>query len=380
MAISRGTRLEAPFFSLLTMTTTDPSRGTATASVPAGAVADDLVATLRERLGLDRMIGCSGKFMEAVRRVREAARNDIAVLITGETGTGKEVCARAVHYLGRRAGRRFVPVNCGALPADLVENELFGHAAGAYTGATRSSEGLVQEADGGTLFLDEIDSLPLAAQVKLLRFLQEKEYRPVGSQKVRRSDVRVLAASNSDLRRSVEAGRFRADLYYRLNVLWIHLPPLRERTDDLPLLARHFIQRFSTELGERERALSPCALARLAAHDWSGNVRELENVIHRAVVHARGSQIEAGDLEIDTGPPTESTPPVRSDSPVSESFQVLKSRVIAEFERNYLTQLLRTKHGNIAQAAKAAGKNRRAFWELLRKHGLNARPATAAPQ
>ena len=283
------------------------------------------------------------------------------VLILGETGTGKEVCAQAVHYLSARSSRPWVAVNCGALPVELVENELFGHVKGAYTTAHASHSGLVREAEGGTLFLDDVDCLPLAAQAKLLRFLQEGEFRPVGSNTVLRSDVRVIAASNGGLNSLATQGRFRLDLYFRLNVLNLSLPPLRERSDDIPVLALHFMQQFSRQFNRAIAALSPSALRKLFAHNWPGNVRELKHVMERAVLMCNAPMLLADDIEIDLG----------SVAPDGEDcFRAAKARVIENFERGYLENLLAAHRGNVAHAAKAAQKDRRAFFELMRKHKI----------
>jgi two-component system response regulator AtoC len=220
------------------------------------------------------------------------------VLLAGETGTGKELAARAVHFHGGRRERRFVPVNCGALPAELVESELFGHARGAFTGAAGAKSGLFEEAEGGTLFLDEIGELPLAVQVKLNRALQEREIRRVGDVKPIPVDVRVIAATHRELKAEVQAGRFREDLFYRLNVFPITIPPLRERRDDIPLLAQNFLNKFSAEVRKGPLTISDEAMEILLKSPWKGNVRELENVIERAVIYADGGVIRARDLGI----------------------------------------------------------------------------------
>lgn len=285
------------------------------------------------------------------------------VLIVGETGTGKEVCAQAVHYLSARAARPMVAVNCGAIPAELVEAELFGHVRGAYTTAHASRSGLVQEAEGGTLFLDDVDCLPLQAQAKLLRFLQEHEYRPLGSNAVRHADVRVVAASNCDLYALARQDRFRQDLYFRLNVLNIALPPLRDRREDLPVLALHFARMFAREFERPARTLGSAALAKLARHDWPGNVRELQHVIERAVVLASGPVLRADDIDIDLATP------VDCDAPQA-SFRDAKKRVVDAFERDYIERLLEAHAGNITNAARVAKKDRRALFELIRKHRI----------
>uniref|UniRef100_A0ABX1N4Z0 AAA domain-containing protein n=2 Tax=Aromatoleum buckelii TaxID=200254 RepID=A0ABX1N4Z0_9RHOO len=308
-----------------------------------------------------RLIGSDPTFLTQIERIPVIAGCDAGVLILGETGTGKELCARAIHELSGRAARPWVAVNCGALPADLVESELFGHARGAYTSANEARVGLIGEAEGGTVFLDEIDSLPQAAQAKLLRFLQEKEYRLVGDARPRRANVRVVAATNSDPSALVEAGRLRRDLYHRLNVLSLHLPPLRERREDLMPLIDHFVCRFATESGCPVRGLTRAALARLAEYRWPGNVRELEHAIQRAVLFCRGEFIDAVDLEL---------PAV--EAPRCQNFRAAKDHAVKAFERSYIERLLLMCDGNITHAAEAAGKDRRAFWQLIRKHGIDA--------
>ena len=318
---------------------------------------------LKSKLGLKKLVGRSPAFMSVVERIPVLAQCDATVLIGGETGTGKEVFARMVHYLSPRSASPFVPVNCGAIPLELVENELFGHERAAYTGASISSRGLVREAEGGTLFLDEVDCLPLGAQVKMLRFLQEKEYRPLGSAKTRTADVRLITATNADVERAVEEGRLRQDLYYRLNVLPLELPPLRERHEDIPLLARHFAARYAAERGTSVPEFSEGAMQALLLYRWPGNVRELEHVVERAVVMSQGHGVlRRGDVLMPPRGPRE-----------PESFREAKARMVACFERSYVEKLLLAYHGNISRAARAARKNRRAFWELIRKYQIDAR-------
>jgi len=312
---------------------------------------------------LCRLIGSSPAFVAQIERIPVIAACDAGVLILGETGTGKELCARAIHELSARASAPWVPVNCGALPVELIENELFGHARGAFTSANEAHAGLIGEADGGTLFLDEVDSLPPAAQGKLLRFLQEKEFRLVGDARPRRASVRVVAATNGDPAAQIEQGRLRLDLYHRLNVLSLRLPPLRERLEDLMPLTDHFLLRFAAEFGRPVYGLTRAALARLAAYRWPGNLRELEHAIERAVLFCRGEFIDAADLELSDAADAPSAP---------QTFQAAKRRVVDAFERSYIEHLLLVCGGNITHAAEAAGKNRRAFWQLVRKHGVDA--------
>jgi two-component system, NtrC family, response regulator GlrR len=320
-----------------------------------------LVATLKEKLGIKRLLGESPAFLQEIEKIPRISRSNASVLIQGETGTGKEVCARAIHYLSAQASRPFVPVNCGAIPIELVENELFGHQVGAFTGAKASQPGLIAEADQGTLFLDEVDCLPMLAQVKLLRFLQDGEYRPLGSSKVRRANVRIIAATNIDLEEAVNENQMRRDLYYRLNIVQIVLPPLRERAEDVPILARHFLAKYAREFNKEVEDFDPEALNRLASHDWPGNVRELEHVVQRATVLSERRVIRGRDLLLR---------PIKS-SLQSESLREAKARIVGNFESAYIKRLLLTYKGNITRAAQAAGKNRRAFWELIRKHRID---------
>ncbi len=315
----------------------------------------------RSQFGLKKVIGESPVFLDQLRRIPMIAKCEANVLIAGETGTGKELYARAIHYSSSREGRPFMPINCGAIPAELVENELFGHERGAFTSAATLQTGLIEEANGGTLFLDEIDCLPVFAQVKLLRFLQEKEYRPLGSSKIRRADVRIIAASNLNLEEAVANGKVRQDLYYRLNIISLILPPLRERREDIPLLARHFLTRYASELDKEVVDFSSEALQLLMVDHWPGNVRELEHVIERAVVLCEGSVLQPCDLVI--------SPAGRNGA--QQSLREAKAKEIARFERDYIQGLLSACKGNITRAAQVAKKNRRAFWQLIQKYQID---------
>jgi len=326
---------------------------------------ESVLNDLKDRLGLQQIIGKSEALQNEIAKTPKIARCDASVLITGETGTGKEMFARAIHYVSLRSNRPFVPVNCGALPVELVENELFGHESGAFTGATASAPGMIDEAEGGTLFLDEVDSLPPAAQVKLLRFLQEKEYRPLGSRQTKRADVRVIAATNVNFEQAMKTGKFRSDLYYRLNVISFCIPPLRERREDIPLLALHFLDKHAAESSGRVKGFSTTAIEKLMSHNWPGNVREFENVIRRTAISCAEPEIQADDVLL----------PARCAPDLDRSFKTLKARAVAEFEAAYIRQELASHAGNISQAASAAKKNRRAFWELMRKHRIKPCPA-----
>jgi two-component system response regulator GlrR len=327
---------------------------------PTPSEAERVVTDLRLR----DLIGSSSVFLKQTAKLPMLARHGVGVLLLGETGTGKEVFAQAIHYLSARASRPWVAVNCAAIPADLIESELFGHVRGAYTTAHAARKGLVSEADGGTLLLDEIDCLSYSAQAKLLRFLQDKEFRPVGSNAVCHSDVRVIATSNSRLGDLALKGSFRRDLYFRLNVLSVTLPPLRDRQEDIPVLTVHFIQKFAREFNRPVTGLAPLAMRRLLAYDWPGNVRELKHVIERAVLLSSGPivGVDALDLEGEHPEPL-----------AEESFRDAKARIVENFERAYIEQALMTCGGNVTSAARLAKKNRRAFWELLRKHHIDPR-------
>jgi DNA-binding NtrC family response regulator len=326
-----------------------------------------LVERLKQDIGLKQIIGESQQFLEKVRCVPRFARCDATVLISGESGTGKELFARAIHYLSPRADRPFVPVNCGALPENLVESEIFGHKRGAFTGAADDRGGLIREAEGGTLFLDEIDCLTPQAQVKLLRFLQDGEYRSVGSGQIRHANIRVIAAANADFKQILSLGKFREDLFYRLSVLTLTLPPLRERPGDILLLTRDFLEKQAAIMNIQAKNISLAALNRLVVHPWPGNVRELHNVLMRAIVLSDRHEIELSDLNL----------PEDGHAIEDQSFQTMKSRIVWRFEHDFLKSVLHAHRGNITRAAFAAKKNRRAFWQLLRKHGLLPRTRRA---
>lgn len=329
---------------------------------------EDVFETLKERIGLQQLIGNSANFLAEIKKIPLIAKCDKRVLIGGETGTGKEMCARAIHYLSPRVGKPFVPVNCGAIPTELVENELFGHERGAFTGAHTARAGLIEEAEGGTLFLDEIDCLPPMAQVKLLRFLQEKEYRRLGSSKVRHADVRVITATNRSLEQAVQNGSLRQDLYYRLNVVSIMLPPLRERREDIPSLVPYFLAKYANEIHAQAKTIAAEAIQKLTFYKWPGNVRELEHTIERAVMFSKSACISADEIVLpDQTPQT------------VDSFQQAKAKCVNQFERDYLQNLLISYDGNISKAAQAARKNRRAFWELIRKHNIDVQNFKPAP-
>lgn len=311
---------------------------------------------------LDVVIGDSPVFRQALHKVSLLARSKAAVVISGETGSGKELLARAIHYQSARKSRPFIPVNCGALPDELFENELFGHLKGAYTNASSAEKGLIAEAEGGTLFLDEVDTLSSAAQVKLLRFLQRGEYRPLGSSKSMVADVRVISATNTDLVRLVERGAFREDLHYRLNVLSLSIPPLRQRGVDVLKLASHFVGVYAREQGRVTPRLSDAVLQQFLDYPWPGNVRELESVIQRAIVLQDADVLTPDDFAL---------PGARATKAEAVPFRKGKSLAIGQFERNFVAKLLAEHSGNISRAAKAAGKDRRSFQRLVSKYSLD---------
>ncbi len=312
---------------------------------------------------LELLVGESQSFLKVIRKVGLLAQSRAPVVISGETGSGKELLARAIHYQSARKSKPFIPVNCGALPDDLFENELFGHFKGAYTNASSDEKGLIAEAEGGTLLLDEVDALSPAAQIKLLRFLQSGEYRPLGSSRAVVADVRIIAATNTDLGRGVELKLFREDLHYRLNVLSLSVPALRDRGNDVLELAAHFLSVYAREHGRLTPQLSESARQKLLNYSWPGNVRELEGIIQRAIVLSDASVLTADDLEIRE---------LNDGShQLLEQFSLGKSLAIGQFEREFVARMLAIHNGNISRAARAAGKDRRSFQRLVSKHGLD---------
>ncbi len=310
------------------------------------------------------LVGQSPCFLKAVTQIPSLAATDATVLVQGETGTGKELFARAIHEQSRRKERAFVPVNCGALPDHLVENELFGHVKGAYTSADTPQRGLVAEADGGTLFLDEVDTLSPPAQVKLLRFLQDKQYRPLGSSKSYYGDVRVIAATNTNLTKHVVVQRFRQDLFYRLNILSLNIPPLRERIEDIPLLANYLLEVHQRTGPAGQLRFSTESIQKLLGYHWPGNVREMEGIVQKASFLARNCILgpETIDLSVETP---------HTYSHGYSTMRDAKFAAVRDFEQAYLAKLLGTAQGNVTHAARLAGKDRRAFQRLLQKHHLD---------
>ncbi len=316
------------------------------------------------------LVGKSAPMKDVYQLLEQASKLEITVLLNGETGTGKELAARAVHYHSARKERRFVPVNCGALPSELVESELFGHARGAFTGAVGAKPGLFEEAEGGTIFLDEIGELPLPVQVKLNRVLQEREIRRVGDNRPTQIDVRVIAATHRDLKAEVAAGRFREDLFYRVNVFPVVLPALRDRREDIPLLASHFLEKHAGALRKELSGIEADALRALTGYPWPGNVRELENAIERAVAVAKGPKIELRDLPQDVKGTQEGAIPgeLLARMPYREAVDLARDRV----SRDYLTVLMREHEGNVTHAAQRAGMERESLHRLLKRYGIRS--------
>ena len=324
-----------------------------------------LHGVLKDRASLRNIVGASAPMQAVFSLVERVAFADVPVLITGESGTGKELVARAIHELGRRAAGPFVALNCGAVPETLLESEFFGHERGAFTGAVRSHAGRFEQADGGTLFLDEIGTMRFDLQAKLLRAIQEREVQRLGSTQPRRVDVRILAATGEDLEEAIRRKAFREDLYYRLHVVPIHLPPLRERRDDVPLLAEHFLRAAATKFAREAPRLSAAALARLQDHPWPGNVRELENCMERMLILSRGGELTLDDLPAGlrdgAGPGGDG----------SGGFELPAQGVkLSDLERDLICQALRRSRGQLRPAARLLGISYKTLQYRIRKHGL----------
>ncbi len=314
---------------------------------------------LGERYDFHNIVARSEKMQQVLETVTHIAATESTVFIHGESGTGKELIARAIHLASGRRDKPFVAVNCAALPETLLESELFGHEKGAFTGAIKSSRGLFVQAQEGTIFLDEIGDMPLSIQAKFLRVLQERQFHPVGGEGPVQVDVRVIVATNKDLEEGVRQGVFRDDLYYRIHVIPIELPPLRERKEDIPLLADHFLKKYGSQMNKKVKGLTSAAVQKLMAHEWPGNVRELENTVEYAVAMTRDDMI-AEDLIL----PSKSAPEGEAVKPLKEAKD--------SFEKSYLIHLLQLTNGIVSSAAAMAGKYRADFYNLLKKHGINA--------
>jgi two-component system response regulator PilR (NtrC family) len=333
----------------------------------------DVLRQAISQKGFAGIIGRSGPMLEVFRLVETVCRTNSTILITGESGTGKELVARAAHNQSLRRDQPFVPVNCGAMPETLLESELFGHMRGAFTGADANKKGLVEVADRGTIFLDEIGDMSPSMQVKLLRVLQERKYRRVGGTEEVAANIRVVAATNRDLASLVSAGRFREDLYYRLNVIPIRLPALRERPDDIPLIAEHFLGRFTREMGKMITGFNPAALDRLKAYRWPGNVRELENVVERAVALETSDRVQVetlGDHLRDQRPGATPVPGEGRDLLPPAGFNL--EAYLQDIERAHIDRALRQAGGVQVRAAELLGLSFRQFRYLMKKYNLKA--------
>ncbi len=317
------------------------------------------------------LIGNSPSFIEIVDKIEKIALCDAPVLLFGETGTGKELVARAIHYSGDRADHPFIPVNCGTLPDNLITNELFGHSRGAYTDARQSQPGLVDQAEGGTLFLDEIESLSLASQATLLRFLENYEYSPLGSSTISIANVRIIAATNVELSHLCETGEYRRDLYYRLNIVPLKLAPLRERVEDIPLLTQHFLKCCQTEYEKPAKHLHVSVIQWMMNYAWPGNIRQLKNLIHRSFLLSNGPMIDTDIVDEGGEDGPDSTDISVTNVNTAVPFQQAKTNVIENFEKQYLSKLMTESEGNVTLAAKCAQKERRAFGKLIKKHQLD---------
>jgi DNA-binding NtrC family response regulator len=324
---------------------------------------------LAQKEGFASLIGASPVMRSIFERIRQVAPTMGTVLITGPSGTGKELVARAVHQHSPRHANRLVTVNCTAIPPDVLESELFGHVKGAFTGAWKEKKGLVEEAHEGTLFLDEIGDLSPHLQTKLLRLLQEGEYKPVGSTVTQKADLRFIAATNHDLKTDIREKRFREDLYYRLNVIHFELPALRERKEDITLLSRHFLSKYATLNQKPLRDISPAVMQVLMSYDFPGNVRELENIIERGVIFCRTDTLSVEDLQVDSTAGMAAEPaPEAADLP----FREAKDLAIQHFHRAYIRRVLEHYGGNISRAAEAAGIQRQYLHRLMREAGIEA--------
>jgi len=344
------------------------------------------------------VLGTSAAFLKVVAKIPQLARTEVSVLLYGESGTGKELVARAVHHASRRAQGPLITVSCANIPETLWEREFFGHVKGAFSDSGAGAPGLIEAAAGGTLFLDEVGEIPLGMQAKLLRFLQEREYRAVGSTRTLKADVRVVSASNRDLEAEVKAGRFRSDLFYRLNVVPLGIPPLRERKEDIPHLATHFLRRYAEDFGKEVVGFTPVALQRLCSHDYPGNVRELENVIQQCIIAARHNLVSALDVPVGDAALVELPGPLAEaastaadlEEPeqlvpdklgrlqlsvnLNRTYNDARQLAIARFEQAYVNRLLREHDGNVSRAARSAGLPRKSLSRVMARHGIAAGP------
>jgi DNA-binding NtrC family response regulator len=338
----------------------------------------NLKLALSSKYRLDNMIGSGARMQQVYRAIAQCATTNATVLITGESGTGKELIARAIHHNSLRKTKPFVAVDCNALSDNLLESELFGHVKGAFTGAVSGKKGMLEVAEGGTLFLDEVGNIPLATQAKLLRVIQEREFRAVGDTRTQSADFRLIAATNKDLKAMVDAQTFREDLYYRVNVFPIQAPALRERREDIPALAFHFVRSFSQELGKNVSEISEGAMDLLTGYDWPGNVRELENALHRATILATDKVLrEAHLVGITEAWQDRGQPVPRSGEELKRLKKAARERSVEHIERLFVLDALKRNGGKVAQSARDTAMLRSNFQALMKKHNIHAHEAGA---
>ncbi len=323
----------------------------------------------RDNSAFGDLVGKSPAMQKVFETLQMAAQTEMTVLITGESGTGKELAARAVHSLSPRSAGPFVTVNCPTLPESILESELFGYRKGAFTHATQNKIGLFQEANGGSIFLDEIGDISPVIQTKLLRVLQEKEIKPLGDTRTIKVDTRIIASTNQDLAMKIESGDFREDVYYRLNVLPVEMPPLRERLEDIPLIANFLVEKHCAEIHKPLKQISTPLMDQLMKHEWGGNIRELENAILRGILFAAGDEIRPGDIKLPKAS-ARSYPDLDVDHPTHSSYKDAKERVLSAFNHRYVGNLLKTYRGNVTQAAEKCGMKRQALQQIIRRYQI----------
>jgi len=331
---------------------------------------------LQEKYGFHNIVGKSKKMQEIYRIIAKVAMTDSTVLIFGQSGTGKELIARAIHFNSQRREKQFVPVDCAVLSENLLESELFGHVRGSFTGAVTTKPGLFEVADGGTVFLDEVGNISLAIQAKLLRVLQEREFTPVGGTKAKKVDIRLIAATNKDLEKMIKEDTFREDLYYRLNIVPIYLPTLKERQEDIPLLSIHFLKKYAEEIGKTIKGFTPEAMGKLMKYPWPGNVRELENVIERTVVMMENEEmVRVEHLILPSQQEKEGSgnPIPMTSEELKELKKVAREKAVEEIEKAFILNALERHQWNVTRAAEEVGMLRPNFQALMRKYNLRAR-------
>jgi DNA-binding NtrC family response regulator len=326
----------------------------------------------------ENIIGSSPRMQAVFRLIAQCAPTNTTVLITGESGTGKELIARAIHYNSLRKDQPIVPVDCMSLSENLLESELFGHVKGAFTGAVANKRGLLEVAEGGSVFLDEVGNIPLSIQAKLLRVIQEREFKAVGDTRTQSANIRLICATNRDLRAMVAEGAFRDDLFYRINIFPIRVPALRERREDIPALAHHFLKECSAEIGKPVARFSDDAMALLTSYDWPGNVRELENAVHRAVILASDEVVRKAHLA-DLGAPSTAAAP-RTGEELKRIKKAAREKSVEEIEKAFVLEALKRNAWNVTRSAEETGMQRANFQALMKKHGIRLRGAAAAPE